>query len=658
VHVALLGNPNAGKTTLFNALTGLRAKTANFPGTTIEKRSAHIRLAGRTVELLDLPGIYSLNSATPEERLTHEALEGRLGSGGEKPDAAVLLVDATHLERNLYLASQALELGLPMVVALNMVDLAEQSGAAPDAEQLSVELGCPVIPVVARNGRGVEALRQELERLVAGVSKTQRFEPPASLCNCTGCPHQARYDWAEAVGGRCSTGKPRTQGARTEKIDRVVTHPVVGVVVFQAVMIAVFATIFWLAQYPMGWIEQGFGVAASIAGKLVSQPDLHDLLVNGIIGGVGGILVFLPQICILFFLLALLEDTGYFARAAFVMDRLMRRVGLPGKAFVPMLSAHACAVPAIMATRVIEDRRERLITILVLPMLTCSARIPVFAMLTALLFPHQPMLAALVFTGAYGLGLVATLVVAFALKRTVLPGETQPLIIELPGYKLPNLRNAWMTMLDRALVFVKTAGTIILLLSMILWALASYPKSDAPPEATALLAQADRVETSGAIEQADALRTEASKITEQHALSRSVAGRLGHLIEPAIRPLGYDWQIGIGLISSFAAREVIVSTLAIVYGVGEDAVGNDPKPLYDRLRAATRSDGTPVYTPATNVSLLVFYVLAMQCISTLAITKRETNSWRWPLFQLAFMTVLAYGSALVAFQVMSAVGFG
>ncbi|MCC7409220.1 MAG: ferrous iron transporter B, partial [Phycisphaeraceae bacterium] len=367
----------------------------------------------------------------------------------------------------------------------------------------------------------------------------------------------------------------------------------------------------------------------------------------------GGMLVFLPQIGILFFFLALLEDTGYLARAAFVMDRLMRRVGLPGKAFVPLLSAHACAIPAIMSARVIEDKRDRLVTILVLPLMTCSARIPVYAMVTALLFPGQPLRASLLFTGAYALGILAAIAVAFALKRTILPGQPRPLVLELPGYKVPSLRNALLSMLDRSLVFVKNAGTMILVISVILWARATYPKSDPPAESLAMQTQAQVLEQSGQTEAAQSLAAHADQLAAQHSLAHSAAGRLGRFVEPVLAPLGFDWQIGVGVVSSLAAREVIVSTLAIIYGVGADAADENPTSLYDTLRQATRSDGSPVFTTATCLSLLVFYVLAMQCLPTQAVTKRETRSWKWPIFQFAYMTVLAYAAALITYQIAS-----
>jgi len=648
ITLALVGNPNAGKTTLFNALTGLRAKTSNFPGTTIEHRTGRTTISDRDVRLIDLPGLYSINNATAEERTARRAIVGELPSL-PAPHGVILLIDATNLERNLYLASQVLELGRPTLVALNMIDLAERDGIKIDADRLAEELGCPVVPLSARSGRGLARLRVEIEQLVGANAAPPKAQLPDAVCNCTGCPFAARYDWAEDVGRKCMHGTPMSHGRQTERIDRVLTHPAAGTLAFVGVMLAVFSLIFWLARYPMGWIESGFVVAGSFVGGLLPAGDLRSLVVDGVIGGVGGVLVFLPQIAILFFFLALLEDTGYLARAAFVMDRLMRRVGLPGKAFVPMLSAHACAVPAVMAARIIENWRDRLVTILVVPLLTCSARIPVYAMVVALLFPDQPLVAAALFTAAYLLGIGAALVMAYLFKRTLLPGETRPLVMELPGYKVPSLRTALLTTFDRAKIFVRKAGTVILLISIALWALATFPKSDPPAQALALAGEARQLEQSGRTVESRELERQAESLIRQSGLAHSTAGRLGRFIEPVIRPLGFDWQIGVGVLSSFAAREVIVSTLSIVYGVGEQ-VDDDVTSLHQTLRAAKRSDGSPVFGLATCISLLVFYVLAMQCLPTQVIVRRETGGWRWPLFQLGYMTVLAYSAALVAYQ--------
>ncbi|MCX5660146.1 MAG: ferrous iron transport protein B [Planctomycetota bacterium] len=653
--VALIGNPNAGKTTLFNALTGLRAKTANFPGTTVERRSGKVTLGGRVVEILDLPGLYSLTSATPEEVVARDSLLGAV-PGHAAPLAAVLIVDATNLERNLYLASQVLELKLPTLVALNMMDLASAQGLKLDLPALSKELGCPVVGISARTGAGLEELRRLIEQTVDEPAQAKPSVTP-SCSGCDGCPHSARYDWAEGVGSRCTVATPVAKGSRTEKIDQFLTDPVVGVVAFLAVMLVVFTMIFSIAQYPMDWIKTLFQHAQTITGNHLPEGDFRSLLNDGVIGGVGGMLVFLPQICILFFFLSLLEDTGYLARAAFVMDRLMRFVGLPGKAFVPLLSAHACAIPAIMATRVIEDRRDRLVTILVAPFMACSARIPVYTMLASgLLFPHSPLKAAVLFTIAYCTGIIAALGTAWLFKRTLLKGESRPLVLELPGYKTPSLRTALLTMIDRAMVFVKKAGSVILLLSILLWALATYPKSEAPAEVQTLTKQSEELKAAGKEAEAGEIEKQAKAIEEKSALNHSFAGRVGHFIEPVIAPMGFDWQIGVGIITSLAAREVIVSTLAIVYGVGSEAAEENRDSIYDSMRKATRADGSPVYTTATCLSLLVFYVLAMQCLSTLAVTRRETGSWKWAAFQQVYMSSLAYVAAVITYQSVVALG--
>lgn len=650
--IAVAGNPNAGKTTLFNALTGLRAQTANFPGTTVELKVADLRIGREPVHLLDLPGMYSLSPATPEERVSSDLILGR-GHGGMGPDGLLMVADADNISRSLFLVSQILERDLPVVVALTMGDTADRHGVHVDAEALSRELGCPVIPTVACSGKGMDALRAALEAMAAGSlpERVVLMQPEGAACmGCTSCPYQARYSRTDQIVARCVRMPAVAKSRRTEQIDQVLTHRIAGVAAFLGVMLSVFYLIFSVATVPMDLIDGLFAHVGSWVASRVPPGDLQSLLVDGVIGGVGGILVFLPQICILFFFLALLEDSGYLARAAFVMDRLMRRIGLPGTAFVPLLSAHACAIPAIMATRVIRDPRDRLVTILVAPLMTCSARIPVYAMVTALLFPDRPALAAITFVGAYGLGIAAALLVALALKKTLLPGESKPLVLELPSYRVPNLRNTLLYTWDRARVFIQQAGTIILVISIILWALATYPHSAPPPEYTVLQQQAEAQAAAGDMEAASKLRSEADAVEAQSALSLSFAGRLGHLIEPVVRPLGYDWQIGIGIISSFAAREVIVSTLAIVYGIGADPPDTNRDGLQATLRQAKRADGSPVFTTATSFSLLVFYVLAMQCLPTQAVTKRETGSWKWALFQLAYMSVLAYLAALITFQ--------
>ncbi|MDA0576645.1 MAG: ferrous iron transport protein B, partial [Verrucomicrobia bacterium] len=630
--VALAGNPNAGKTALFNALTGLRAHTANYPGTTVERKIGRARIEGHAVDFVDLPGMYSLRAITPEEKIAHDILTGK-NPRVRRPDAVVLIVDADNLERNLFLVSQIRELELPVIVVLNMIDIAERHGIQIDAKKLSHELRCPVIPIIAKTGHGVDKLQAELARWLAGhrPQPLPLVLPPACRSDCGSCSvqnYQARFNWSERIASNCLKAPVVATSRWTEKIDRVLTHPFAGLVAFLSVMLSVFYLIFSIAKYPMDWIESLFSYAGGFIMAYIPAGDFQSLLVDGVIAGLGGVLVFLPQICILFFFLGLLEDSGYLARAAFVMDRLMRRIGLPGTAFVPLLSAHACAIPAIMATRIIKDRRDRLVTILVAPLMSCSARIPVYAMITALLFPNSPAKAALVFTGAYFTGLLAALGMAFIFKKTILRGETKPLVLELPGYKIPGFRNLLLYTFDRAKVFVVQAGTVILVLSLILWALSTYPKSDPPHAVNVMNVEAQALADAGDATGAAVLTRTAADLEAQHALANSVAGRIGHFIEPAVAPLGFDWQIGIGILSSFAAREVMVSTLSIVYGVGDNP--DNPVGLYDTLRKATRRHGGAVFTTATSFSLLVFYILAMQCLATQAVTYRETGTWTWP----------------------------
>jgi ferrous iron transport protein B len=649
--LALVGNPNAGKTTLFNALTGLRAKTANFPGTTVERKVGRLHLDHKQIIVVDLPGLYSLDSKSPDEKIAADALLGKLNHTA--PSAALIVVDATNLERNLFLVSQVLEQKkIPVVVALNMMDMARRAGIRIDVEKLRQELGCMVVPVSARHGEGLEELKHELNRLAAGAMPESLEHADPACGGCAGCTFQARYEWTEQISTRVMDASAPQRSEWTDKLDDIFTHPVLGVAVFLGVMVALFGLIFWAAKIPMDLIDRWFSLLGGWAGTKIPEGDLQSLLVNGVIGGVGGILVFLPQICILFFALSLLEDTGYLSRAAFVMDKLMRKFGLPGKAFVPMLSAHACAIPAIMSTRVIENTRDRLVTILITPLMACSARIPVYAMVTALLFPGSPLKAGLVFTGAYVVGIVAALVVALIFRGTILPGGSKPLMIELPSYRVPGLRVALLHTFDRAKIFVKQAGTIILAISLILWALSYYPKSAPPEIAVTMNAEAAQLEKFGDPAGAKKLSTEAGRLTAQHSLQHSYAGKIGHVLEPFIAPLGYDWQIGIGIFSSFAAREVIVSTLAIVYGVGEDTAENNRSSLYDSLRRAKRSDGTAIFNTATCASLLVFYILAAQCLSTTAVVRRETGGWKWPLFQIFYMSGLAYLAALIVYQTL------
>lgn len=692
---ALVGNPNCGKTTLFNALTGLRQKVGNYPGVTVEKKIGQFyTLHGQPSQIVDLPGTYSLSPRSPDEAITRDVLLGRLPDTPQ-PDRIVCVVDASNLERNLFLVTQVLDLGIPTVLALNMIDLARNKGMSIDLEALSRELGIPVVACQANNRTGLTELRQamsrtdlpppvrrwrlppELEEAVnelsaclmteAKVARVEAFfsalfslsdgESAAAaaegkedrinralpgecerLCrdlrqrflergiDCHEAIVAARYEFIQGMCERVVRTKSDDAADVSDRLDAVLTHRFWGWVTFLGLMGFMFFSIFTLATYPMDWIDGGFAALANWIRSTMPEGDLRDLITDGVIAGVGGVLVFLPQILILFFFIGLLEDTGYMARAAFIMDRFMSRVGLHGKSFIPLLSSYACAIPGIMATRTIENPKDRLVTILVAPLMSCSARLPVYTLMIATLLPTETVPAlkkAGIMMALYVFGTGMAFLFAWFFKRTLMRGDTPVLIMELPPYRWPHWSSVAVQMFNRAMLFVKRAGTVILGLSILLWFLAAYPKT-------------------------------ASDAASQQ-LAQSFAGKLGRLIEPVIQPLGFDWKIGIGLIGSFAAREVFVSTMSIVYNVedSEDVT----LPLRETLLKETWPDGTPVFTPLVCVSLMAFYVLALQCISTIAVVRRETNSWRWPMFQLAYMTGTAYLVSLIVYQGGRLLGF-
>jgi ferrous iron transport protein B len=653
--VALLGNPNTGKTTLFNRLCGIRAKTANFPGSTVEARRGQAHLGSRELDVIDLPGLYSLYLRVPESTLGRDCLAGEV-PGQPAPERVIVVIDATNLARNLHLLLEIFRTRLPVVVALNMTDLAQRRGLTIDTARMSERLGCPVVPICARAGTGLD----ELGDAIGHATTTTASLPRAG-------DRRARTEWidellAESVGG---TDAVSAEASLVDRLDVAFTHPLVGLFVFAAVMIGLFYTIFTLATVPMDLIDILFANLGGAVDALFTWADgafgwsmtdgaIHALLVDGIIGGVAGTVVFLPQICLLFFLISVLEDTGYLARAAFVMDRLLRPFGLPGQAFVPLLSAHACAIPSIMATRLIPDHRDRLATILVAPFLSCSARLPVYVLLVGLLFAERPLLAGVAFTGCYALGAVAALLTSLLLRRTLLRGSSRPMVLELPDYKMPSIRSALLTTWDRGIVFLKNAGTVIVCMCIVLWWLSAYPTVDPPAEAVSLQAEAE-VMAGTDPDRATELEAEAERITARHASRHSFTGRLGRAVEPVFAPLGYDWQLTIGVLSSFAAREVFVSTMAIVVAGTDADPGEDPD-LLQRIGSAPRDDTSPLFTTATSASLLVFYVLAMQCLPTLAVTRRETGGWRWALFQLGYMTVVAWLAAWITYTIVRMAG--
>lgn len=701
-RLALIGNPNSGKSTLFNALTGKKARVGNYAGVTVGKTEAAIFTPhGVKVNLLDLPGTYSLSPRSPDEAVSRDALLGDL-PGAARPDAVVAVVDASQLERHLFLVTQLMDLGIPMLLALNKIDAAEREGLRLDPVGLSADLGIPVVAVSATHGRGVTELKQALSALAKSPPPNRPWQVPAHLqsaltrlearCVESGLSHPsahallllgdtqyraeggdsrvpealrqaarqlvkesmgqeggetdselaaARYTFIRRVLARAIRGVDPARASFSDRLDRMALHPVFGWLLMAGIFTALFLSLFRWASLPMDMIDTTFGWMADRVKLAMPEGDLRDLLADGIIAGVGGVVIFLPQIIVLFLFVGLLEGSGYMARAAFLMDRIMGKVGLNGKAFVPLLSSYACAIPGIMATRTIEDPRQRLITILVAPFQSCSARLPVYALLAATLFPGDGVEKSLLLLGLYALGTMGALVFAWIFNR-YLPHKAAPppFLLELPRYRTPDFREIFRSTGAAAWSFLSKAGTVILGLSILLWALATYPKSEAPDAAS---------------------RLEASSI-----------GRIGHAIEPVVRPLGWDWQTGAAVVTSFAAREVFVSTMNILYRAGEEDGEIDTTPLGERLSnlfvpaeetedeglllrermaEARHADGSPVFTTATCASLLVFYVFAMQCIATLAATAREAGRWKWAWFQFTYQSLFALLAALVAYRV-------
>ena len=624
--VALAGNPNAGKTTLFNALTGLNQKVANYPGVTVERKIGVWHADGKRAELIDLPGLYSLDATSLDEQIASDVLLGKV-DGVAKPDAVIAVVDATNLERNLYLVTQLFEFGVPVVVALTMIDVFEKQKHEIDVQRLSKLLKVPVVAVDASEGRGIDELADKVAEAIAVPREAPEIAKDAEGTNAK---IFSRYAFISDVVQKSVKHNDKAAHDRSEKIDKILTHRVFGLAILVGVLLLVFQAIFSWAAVPMHLLEGGGGAIGDAVRAQMPEGILADLVVDGIIAGVGGVLVFLPQILLLFLFISILEDTGYMARAAFLMDKLMSRFGLHGKAFLPLMSSFACAIPGIMATRTIENQRDRFATILIAPFMSCSARLPVYTLMIGAFFTGQTVLGfislgAVLMLAMYALGILVAVIVGFILKKTLLSSKPAPFVMELPPYRMPDLRTVFQNMLTRAWLFVKRAGTVILAISIILWALAYFPRTEAVPAA------------------------EGGPAAETVQLQNSYAGQLGHAIEPVIRPLGFDWKIGVALIASFAAREVLVSTLSIIYNVGSEETEESPT-LISAIKNAKDEQGNTVWTPLTALTLMVFFVLAMQCMSTLAIVRRETNSWKWPLFQFAYMTAIAYFAAFVTYQ--------
>lgn len=714
--VLLAGNPNSGKTTLFNRLTGARAKVANYAGVTVSKLSGRLDLPGvGEVELVDLPGTYSLSARSPEEQIAADAVLGR----GPRPDAVVIVSDATALARNLYLALQVLETEVPVLVALTMMDEARAAGHLVDVARLSQRLGVPVLPLAIPRGEGQAELLAALAELLRGAPQGARLTTPldgllatdvaevsAAVKDSLGSRDDAQARalalWAllsvgdddlrgipealravvtrvrtraeqagrnldlEIVAARYASldavvaevCRPAPSRRFSERVDGVLTHPVWGLASFALVMLLGFQALFSGAEPAVRLIERAVGwTQASLEAGLPAGP-FTSMLSQGVVAGVGNVITFVPQIALLFVFIGLLEDSGYLARVAFVIDRVMGGVGLNGKAFVPMLSGFACAIPAVLATRTLESRRDRLLTMLVVPLMSCSARLPIYLLVVATVFDAERRVLGLVSLGAlmllsmYALSVLATLSAAAVLRRTLVRAPRPALVLELPPYRRPLLANLGASVWQQVRAFLVDAGTLILALTVLLWALLSYPR-DAATEQRFERQRAQLEQRTPSDVQALAL------LANQEAgerLRHSAAGRLGHALEPLLAPLGFDWRIGVGILGAFAAREVFVSTLGIVFDVADADEGSAPLRL--ALREARRPDGTPLMTPLSGVALMVFFVLACQCMSTLAVVRRESGSWRWPALLFGYMTVLAYLVTLLVYQGGRALGLG
>jgi len=649
--IALAGNPNAGKTTLFNSLTGLKQKVANYPGVTVERKHGAWKLENGHANLIDLPGLYSLDATSLDEQIARDVITGTQ-AGVPKPDAVIAVVDATNLERNLYLVTQLFEFDVPVVIALTMIDAFEKQKHEIDITKLSELLKAPVVAVNAKTGRGKRELIDNLSSVIER-GPVVPFETNGHVDDGANAKIFARYNFISDIVQQTVKHNDRERHRFSDKIDRVLTHKFFGLLILVSILLLVFQAIFSWASLPMDLLDKGFGALGDLVKAELPHGVLADLIADGVIAGVGGVMVFLPQILLLFLFISILEDTGYLARAAFLLDKLMSRVGLHGKAFLPLMSSFACAIPGIMATRTIESRRDRFATILIAPLMSCSARLPVYTLMIAAFFAGQTVfgflsLGAVLMLAMYSLGICVAIIVAFILKRTLLKAPPPPFVMELPPYRLPNVRTVFQNMLTRAWLFVKRAGTVILAISIILWALTYFPRQVPDPVAPG--------------QNAEQAAAEQPSANPSDQIQHSFAGMLGHGIEPVIRPLGFDWKIGVALIASFAAREVLVSTLSIIYNVGDDdsasGKGGDASPtLISAIRDAKHDDGTPAWTPLTAVTLMVFFVLAMQCMSTVAVVRRETNSWRWTLFMIGYMTGLAWIAAFVTYQGGKLLGF-
>ncbi|GAB5417260.1 MAG: ferrous iron transport protein B [Crocinitomicaceae bacterium] len=644
MRIALVGNPNTGKSSIFNMLTGLRQHVGNFPGVTVDIKTGAIQLGETKADLVDLPGTYSIYPRSGDEKVVYESLNAT--KEGERPDAVMVVLDSSNLKRNLLLASQTYDLGHPTLFVLNMNDVAKKRGISVNLEGLKKYFPeAEFVSANARAGMGKANILEALQNL------PKRSKTDYISCAPTDFPGQEketieRYKRINAILPEIE--QVVTKDQFVSKWDKIFTHPIFGYAIFAGILLVIFQFIFEFSSIPMDLIDGAFGSFSDWTASVMPKGVFTDLLTEGIIPGIGGVVIFIPQIALLFFFISILEETGYLARVVFIMDRLVRPLGLNGKSIVPMMSSIACAIPGVMAARTISDRKERLITILVAPLMSCSARIPVYTLLIALVIPETTVWGVfnaqgLVLFGLYFLGTAMALIVALILKMLIKTDQKGFLMLELPPYKSPRWGNVGLVVLEKVRVFVWDAGRIILAISILLWALASY----GPSERIQMAQNQAKMDA-----QSQGLDAEATdQLVASAKMENSYIGIMGKTIEPVIEPLGYDWKIGISLITSFAAREVFVGSMATIYAVEDD--GEKQTPLMQKMKAEKRSDGTPVYSLATGVSLMVFYAFAMMCMATLAVVKRETKSWKWPLVQLGYMGVLAYFGALITYQILA-----
>ncbi|CAA7613229.1 ferrous iron transport protein B [Magnetospirillum sp. UT-4] len=619
-RVALVGNPNSGKTAVFNAITGSRQKVANYAGVTVEKKEGvFVSPAGTRVRVIDLPGTYSLRARSPDEAVTRDVVLGRM-DGEEVPDAIVFVADATNLRLNLRLALELKSLGRPIILALNMMDAAEKQGLDIDAAELSAELGMAVVTTVAVRKGGVESLLDQIDRTIQ-VAETEGWSHVPHQCGWSEPGSRELRDYTREVERILARAvrSPAKPHLATRRLDTVLLHPVAGLAILFAILFLMFQAVFTWAELPMELIDTGLAaLSAWLTGAMPDGP-LRSLLVDGVIAGVGSVVIFLPQILVLFFFIQLLEDSGYMARAAFLLDKLMGGVGLHGRAFIPLLSSFACAVPGIMAARTIENRADRIATIMIAPLMTCSARLPVYTLIIAAFVPDRAVLGGwvglqgLVMFALYAAGILSGLLVAFVIKHSVLKGVREPLLMQLPAYRLPRPRNVALGLYDRGKAFLLRAGTTIFALMVLVWFLGSFPAP--PPEAT------------------------------EPAIRYSVAGAIGHALEPLLAPIGFNWQIALALVPGMAAREVAVGVLGTIYALSEAG---------DALQGSLAAVLAQSWSLPTALSLLAWYVFAPQCLATLGVVRRELNSRFWPLVMFVFLTALAYGAAFATFRVASA----